>query len=62
MRLRSLLKPRLGLEVGWLLPSGDVTDTDGEGLVSNIEVGEQASSCCKYFVGLQEGGVDVRST
>ena len=36
MRLRSLLRPRRGLEVGTFLPSGEVTETEGDVRVSNI--------------------------
>ncbi len=39
MRLRSLLRPRRGLDVGTFLPSGEVTETEGDGRVSNIDCG-----------------------
>jgi hypothetical protein len=37
VRLRSLLRPRRGLEVGTFRPSGEVTETEGDGRVSNID-------------------------
>jgi hypothetical protein len=40
VRLRSLLRPRRGLEVGAFLPSGEVTETEGDGRVSNIDCDE----------------------
>lgn len=53
MRLRSLLRPRLGVERGKVLPSGDATDTDGEGegRASNIGgVGSTLVAAAKVFV------------
>jgi hypothetical protein len=40
VRLRSLLRPRRGLEGGTFLPSGEVTETEGDGRVSNIDCDE----------------------
>lgn len=41
MRFRSLLRPRRGLEVVTFLPSGEVTETEGDGRVSNIDFDEK---------------------
>jgi hypothetical protein len=41
VRLRSLLRPRRELEVGTFLPSGEVTETEGDGRVSNIDFDEK---------------------
>jgi hypothetical protein len=41
VRFRSLLRPRRGLEGGTFLPSGEVTETEGDVRVSNIDCDER---------------------
>ena len=52
MRLRSLFRPRLGLGVGKFLPSGEVTETEGDGRVSNIDWDESTFVAARGSLGL----------
>jgi hypothetical protein len=52
VRLRSLLRPRRGLWVDTFLPSGEVTETEGDGRGSNIDWDESHVCNCQSSLGL----------